>query len=66
MPHDFSVSIRIIEPYINEDNAWNECNRCKTTTSSFPRKRESSLSNNLRVADKVVFEVVVPLRGDIC
>jgi hypothetical protein len=25
---------------------------------SFPRKRESSLSNNLRVADKAVFEVL--------
>ena len=30
----------------------------KPTTLSFPRKRESSLSNNLREADKAVFEVL--------
>ena len=31
---------------------------CETTTPSFPRKRESSLSNSLRVADKAVFTVL--------
>ena len=35
------------------DAAW-----CETTTPSFPRKRESSLSNSLRVADKAVFAVL--------
>ena len=30
----------------------------KPATSSFPRRRESSLSNNLREADKAVVEVL--------
>jgi len=42
------------------DAAW-----CETTMPSFPRKRESSLSNSFRVADKGHIYGVVSLREGI-
>ena len=56
---DFAgVFCQLIEHYIIHDNAEMDAVWCETTTPSFPRKRESSLSNNLRVADKAVFTVL--------